>query len=331
MWMRRLAMAVALMLAASAAQAARYEVMIVTWRGCEEACEGFQAQLRERGVDVEFVLRDAAQDRGRLPAFLAEARARQVDLILSWGTSVTQGLAGTLGEPGDPADFNHDIPQVFMIVADPVGAGLVESLERTGRRNLTGTYNRVPEEVNIETIRALRPDFRRLGLIYNGNEPNSVLKRAELAALATRLDFELVAQALPLAADGEPREADIAPAIAALKADGADFLYLGSSSFLQRAGRTVTATAVQHGLAVLSPYEQLVREASALISVAPRYRDVGRLAGVQAERILTEGRQGGDLPVLQMRDFAVVINMQVARTLRLFPPLPLLQVAETVN
>lgn len=330
MWLRRLAMAVALMLAASAAVAARYEVMIVTWRGCEEACEGFQAQLRERGVDVEFVLRDAGQDRGRLAGFLAEARTRRVDLILSWGTSVTQGLAGTLAERADDA-FNHDIPQVFMIVADPVGAGLVESLERTGRRNLTGTYNRVPEEVNIETIRALRPDFRRLGLIYNGNEPNSVLKRDELAELATRLDFELVAQALPLGADGEPREADIAPAIAALKADGADFVYLGSSSFLQRVGRTVTAAAVQHGLAVLSPYEQLVREASALISVAPRYRDVGRLAGMQAERILTEGRQGGELPVLQMRDFAVVINMQVARTLRLFPPLPLLQVAETVN
>lgn len=57
------------------------------------------------------------------------------------------------------------------------------------------------------------------------------------AAVAARLDFELVAHALPLGADGEPREAD----------------------------------------------------------------------------------------------FAVVINMQVARTLRLFPPLPLLQVAETVN
>lgn len=314
----------------SQAAAARYEVMIVTWRGCEEACLGFRAHLGERGLDVEVLLRDADQDPTRLSGFLEEARTRQVDLILSWGTSVTQGLAGTLQELGNPA-YNHDIPQVFTIVADPVGAGLVETLERTGRRNLTGTYNRVPEEVNIETMRTLLPAFRRLGLVYNANERNSVLKRDELAALATRLDFELVVHELPLGSDGEPRAADIPAAVADLKAGGADFIYLGSSSFLLRAGQALTAAAVAQGLPLLSPYESLVREASALISVAPRYREVGRLAGVQAERILTEGRPGGDLPVLQMRDFAVVINMRVARRLRLFPPLPLLQVSETVN
>ena len=312
------------------AVAARYEVMIVTWRGCEEACECFRAHLSERGLDTDILLRDADQDRTRLAGFLAEARARQVDLILSWGTSVTQGLAGTLKELDDPV-YNHDIPQVFTIVADPVGAGLVETLERTGRRNLTGTYNRVPEEVNIETMRALLPTFRRLGLIYNADERNSVLKRDELAALATRLGFELIAHELPLGADSEPSVGDIPAAVAKLKAGGADFIYLGSSSFLLRAGKALTAAAVEQGLPLLSPYESLVREASALISVAPRYREVGRLAGVQAERILTEGRPGGDLPVLQMREFAVVINMRVARKLRLFPPLPLLQVSETVN
>lgn len=330
MWTRFLAGCMFAVFAVNAVQAAPYTIMIVTWRGCEEACQGFQDYLEERGVDVDFLLRDAGQSVAPLPAFLDEARARPVDLILTWGTSVTRGIAGTL-EEGSQAAFNHDLPQVFMIVADPVGAGIVESLEHTGRANLTGTYNRVPEEVNIQTLRSYLPQFKRLGLLYHTNENNSVLKRDELAALAEPMGFELVALELPLGPGGEPRGEDIAPRLVELKAAEVDVLYLGSSSFLQEAGEVLTSAAVEQGLPVLSPYEGLVRETSALISVAPRYYDVGRLAGAQAERILVDGRRAGDLPVARMTDFAVVINMEVARRLGRFPPLPLLQVAETVH
>ncbi|MGM0913876.1 MAG: ABC transporter substrate-binding protein [Pseudomonadota bacterium] len=311
-------------------QAPAFSVMIVTWRGCEQACEGFQDYLRERGHEVDFLLRDAGQDAALLPRFLEEARALPVDLILSWGTSVSRGLAGTLEQAGDPA-FNQELPQVFTIVADPVGAGLVQSLEATGRTNLTGTYNRVPEEVNLQTLRAYFPGFRRLGLLYHTSEPNSVLKARELEALAERLDFELVALEVPNGKGGSPVLADFEEGLAALKDARVDALYLGSSSFLQRHGEAFTATAMARGLPVLSPYEGLVRHASALLSVAPRYYDVGRLAGRQAERILVEGMQPGTLPVARVSDFAIVINMGVARRLGRFPPMPLLQVAETVE
>src|SRR5512138_134452 len=304
--------------------------MIATWRGCEEACQGFQDYLTERGVDVEFILRDAGQDKDALPGILAEARAEAVDLILSWGTTVTLGIGGTLRQLDDPA-HNHDIPEIFMIVADPVGAQIVQSLERTGRSNMTGTYNRLPETVNIETIRTYLPGFRRLGLLYNSDEENSVLKRDELAALSGALDFELISREIPLDSGGEPRAAEIAPRLAELKAEGVDFLYLGSSSFLRKNRDIVTGAALANAIPVLSPYEELVRESEALISVAARYYDVGRLAGEQAEKILVEGIGPGELPVAQMTNFAIVINMDVARKLQLFPPIELLQIAETVN
>ncbi len=315
---------------ATPAAAAQYQILIATWRGCEEACRGFQDYLDEVGLDAEFLLRDAGRDRSLLPGFLAEARAEQVDLILTWGTSVTRGIAGTLADLDDPA-FNHDIPQVFTVVADPVGAGIVRSLEATGRANLTGTFNRVPESVNIETIRAYDPGFERLGLIYNTNEKNSVLKHSEIAALSAEMGFDLTAVELPLGADGKPRVEDIAPAMAELKAAGVDFIYLGSSSFLDVNRDAFTGAAVASGLPVLSPYERLVRDSQALISVAARYTDVGRLAGMQAEKILAGGATPGDLAVARMTDFAFVINMDVAKKLKLFPPLDLLQIAETVN
>ena len=314
----------------NAASAAPYKVLIVTWRGCEQACEGFQDYLNEKGLDVEFILRDAGRDKTLLPGFREEARREDVNLVMTWGTSVTRGVAGTLDDVQDP-DFNHDIPHVFTVVADPVGAGIIESLDHTGRSNVTGTFNRVPESVNIETIRTYHPAFSRLGLLYNTNERNSVLKYAEISALSGQMGFELTALELPLGEDGKPRVEDIALKMVALREAGVDFLYLGSSSFLDANRDAFTSAAVENGIPVLSPYERLVRDSQALISVAARYYDVGRLAAAQAEKILVEGAHPGDLPAARMTNFALVINMSVAKKLQLFPPLEILQIAETVN
>ena len=323
-------LAVVTSLPAPAAEGAEKTIFGIFWRGCEEACQGFQDYLAERNIDADFVIRDAGRDKSKLADFLEEARQRRADLILTWGTSATLGIAGRLEDSSDPR-FNNAIPQVFTVVADPVGAGVVESLERTGRSNITGTYNRVPETVNINTIRFYLPNFRRLGLLYNANEPNSLLKRRELAALAETLDFELVDVELPLGEDGKPRVEDIGPKMALLRERGVDFVYLGSSSFLDVNRDIFTGSAVENGLPVLSPYERLVRDSHGLLSIAARYYDVGRLAARQAEKILVEGQTPGDIPVARMTEFAYVINMEVARKLKLFPPVEILQFAETVK
>jgi putative ABC transport system substrate-binding protein len=315
---------------AAPSMAAEFTVMIATWRGCEEACEGVQEQLAKSDLDIEVIVRDAGRSRARVREILAEARAAHVDLIVSWGTSVSVGMAGTLEERGKP-EFNQDIPQVFMIVADPVSAHLVESLDRTGRRHITGTYNRVPEAVNIDTLRAYLPGFRRLGLLYNRNEANSVLKRDELAELASSLGYELTAVELPLGADGRPDPASIPHGMRELKQAGVEAVYVGSSSFLQANGKALSQAALQNRLPLLSPYEELVRESGALISVATRYRDIGRLAARQAIRILSGGLPPDGLPVARLEEFAVVINLDTARRLGAFPPVDLLQIAETVN
>ncbi len=329
------ALAAALGMAGQAAETAAQDdgkklIYAIFWRGCEEGCQGFQDYIAEIGLDAEVIVRNAARDKTKIPGFLEEARSLGADLILTWGTSVTLGIAGRLDDVGDPR-FNNDIPQVFMVVADPIGAGVIESYEYTGRANITGTRNRVPEAVNINTIRSYLPSFRRLGLLYNANERNSVLKRDEIAALTGELDFELVALELELGEDGKPRVEDIPLRMAELKERGVDFIYLGSSSFLDANRDLFTGAAVENGIPVLSPYERLVRDSDALLSIAARYQDVGRLAGMQAEKILVEGLTPGDIPVAAMTEFAYVINMETARRLKLFPPIEILQFAETVK
>ncbi len=227
--------------------------------------------------------------------------------------------------------FNHEIPQIFTIVADPVAAGIVASLEYSGRHNLTGTLNRVPERVNINAMRTYLPSLKRIGLIYNTNEPNSVLKMKELAELAPAMDVQLVALELELDSEGRPLAADIPVKMARLRDNKVDFVYLGSSSFLDTNRDLLAASALAQGIPLFSPYERLVRESGALLSVSARYYDVGLLAGELAHKILIEGIPAGEIPIARIQNFAYVVNMETARQLGIFPPLEMLQFIEIVN
>ncbi|MDA9983115.1 ABC transporter substrate-binding protein [Gammaproteobacteria bacterium] len=312
------------------AESDKKTIYAVFWRGCEELCQGFQDYIREEKINAEVVIRDADSDKTKLTAFLDEARAMGVDLILTWGTSVTLGITGTVDDVNDPR-FNNDIPHVFTGVADPVGSRIVESLDKTGRQNITGTFNRVPESVNISTIRSYMPTFKRLGLIYNTNERNSVLKFEEITALSKQMDFELIAVEMGLDDEGLPSEEDIPVKMKVLKDKNVDFIYLGSSSFLDTHRDKFTGSAVENGIPVLSPYERLVRDSQALLSIAASYYELGKIAGNQAVKILVGEAIPGELPVVRMTNFAYVVNMDVARKLNLFPSVEILQVAETVN
>ena len=298
----------------------------IFYEGCEYLCQGFKETIAASELEAEVVVRDIDQDKSRIPEMVKEARALQPDLVLTYGTSVTLGVIGTLEDRDDPR-FLQDIPVVFTVVADPFGTRVAESFEKSGRPLVAGTFNRVPESVNVEVIRQYDPSFQKLGLLYNSNERNSVIKKEELEALTPTLDVELVAIELDPGNPGAPDPATIPLRMAELKAQGVHWMYLGSSSYLRLNGELYTKSAVENGIAIVSPYESLVRERQALLSIAARYYDIGQLAAGQALKILRDGATPGDLPVVRATDFAYVVNMEVARKLDLIPPFAFLQIA----
>jgi putative ABC transport system substrate-binding protein len=316
---------------ASMAAAETKTVYAVVWEDeCEHSCQGFVDTIEASGLDAEVILRFADQDKSRLPGFVQESRELKADLVATYGTSVTLGILGRKSDDGDPR-FVQGVPGVFWYVADPFGTGIAESFTGTGRSHIAGTYNRVPEEVNIRTIRSIRPDFRHLGILYNGNERNSLIKVEEHRALSREMGYEFTAIELDPGNPGAPDPALIAPRLKELAEAGVDFIYLGSSSYLRLHADEFTEAAVANGMPILSPYEELVRESKALVSIAARARDVGRTAAEQVIRILRDGASPGDLPIARVTDFAYVVNMDVARRLNIFPPVDILQVAETIN
>ena len=302
---------------------------MVVWRGCEEACKGFIDYLESRDLDVEVTIEDVAKDKSLLPPLITKLNREKPDLVLTWGTTVSVAILGKY-DSENPNDYLVDIPAVFMIVADPLGARLVKGIDTSGRKNVTGTLNRVSTDVQLRVIQEYL-DPSSIGLIYNKAELNSKLNYNAVSVAATAQGYRLVSRGLPEDVNDEKREALLVAAIHELADEKVDTIYIGSSSYLVSKGKLFTQTALNRGLSVVTSYESMVKNSGALFSIANRYYNVGKLAGLQAENILFKGKKPIELAIRSLARISLFVNMEAAEKLKLYPLIQLLRFAELTN
>jgi putative tryptophan/tyrosine transport system substrate-binding protein len=328
--MMRACLAAAALMHAPATAAAEppHKVMMVLWRGCEDACKGFQEYLRSKELAVEFLERDVKQDASLLPGLVNEARALDVDLVVTWGTTATLGITGEY-DKADPARYLTDIPVLFMIVTDPLEARVVENIERPGR-NISGTLYLVPEDVQMRAIRSYMP-FDKLGMIYNTNELNAVISADKVRATAAAQGFQVVAREVPNDAGGKPIADSLPRLVGELADESVDLIYIGSSSFIVLNRDLFTEAAVQRGIPVAAAGEVAVLESDALMGLVSRYHTVGQLTAARAEEILLGGKKPGDIAIESLSRYSFLVNMEIARRLHRYPPMTLLNIAEVIK
>jgi putative ABC transport system substrate-binding protein len=307
------------------AQRSNHTVMLILFRGQTTAEDAFMLYLKER-VPVEFLIRDIDGDRTKIRQFLNEARQRRVDLVYSFGTTVTQEVVGVLGS----VDRNRhlvDIPVVFNIVADPVGAGLADGLAATGR-NVTGVSHLVPLRDQISAMQRFAT-IRKLGVIYNVAEVNSLLAVVQLRQLASSLEYELIEA--PLGTGHRPSTTEIEHAMERMLAARPDFVYLPSDSSMIANAQTIVRLATAAKVPVISATESPIYEAGALFGMVTKYVNAGAFAGYKAEQILLKRQLVGSIPIERLQRYSLVINMNAAAQLGIYPPLDLLRIAELVG
>jgi len=308
--------------------AKRFKVYLVTWRGCEFACKGFIEYFKTQRIDADIIHRDAGRDKTKMPGFVAEAKEMQVDLVVTWGTTTALSILGT-HETADPAKHITKIPAMFMIVSQPVGVSLVKDFGATGR-NITGTIYLVPEETQLKLAQSYRP-FKKMAVIYNPAEKNSVLSVENLKAIAKKEGWALLDRPVPTGADGKPDTTALPALVAELAAEKPEWFYQGPDSFLNVNRDLFTSEAVKNGIPVFAAGENPVRTSNALLGVVNRYYNVGQFTGARAEQVLLKGVKAGDMPIDSPSRFSVIINMQTAKNLQLYPPLNLLKFSDVIT
>ena len=296
-------------------------IYMVTWRGKTDVEAGFEAYLRRRGHRVEFVWRDAGQDRARLGEFLREVRATKPDLVYTWGTSATLGIAGRHDAP-----LLTEVPIVFALVAEPVATSIVPRLEGQGR-DVTGVPHVAPIAAQLEAMMAYRP-FTRLCTLYNPAEPNSVAIINDLRAAAVSRRLRLIESRFALDSAGRPLADGVEERVARMRAQGAEWLYLGPDTFLFTQIARVAAAAKRARLPTFATTEALIDGPEVLAGLVSRYYSIGEFAGYKAEQILAAGKRARDVPIETLSRFSFVVRADVAKALEVFPPIGLLNYAE---
>jgi putative ABC transport system substrate-binding protein len=262
------------------------------------------------GRNVRIDYRWAAGDADRFHRYAEELLALGPDVILALATPSVQALQ----------QATRTVPIVFAIVADPVGAGLVDSLARPGG-NVTGF---TPFEYGIsgkwlELIKEIAPRVTRVAVLRD-----LTIGLAQLGAIqsvAPSLGIEL----RPVnVRDADEIERSIASF--AQGSNGALIVTASTSAIIHR--ELITTLAARNKLPAVYYTRYWVADGG-LMSYGPDFRDQLRRAAGYVDRIL-KGEKPADLPVQAPTKYELVINLKTAKALGLEVPPTLLARADEV-
>ncbi len=304
-----------LALAAVAAQAQSVAVVsIVEHPALDAFRDGVAEALAEAGYDKnnkgfswQF---QSAQGNNAVAAQIARKFVGdKPDVIVAIATPAAQAVVAA----------TRSIPVVYGAVTDPVAAQLVPSLEPSGT-NVTGVSDALPMDEQIELIRQVVPSAKRIGVVYNPGEANSV-------AVVEQLRAKLPEHGLSLVEASAPRTLDVGAA---------------ARSLIGRVDAIYTSTDNN----VVSAYESLVKEGNdadipliaadvdsvkrgAIAALGQKYHEMGKQAGRMAVRIL-KGEKPGEMPSMLGTDLELHLNLTAAREQGVELPQALLDKAAVV-
>ncbi len=267
------------------AAAADKNILMVLWKEGMEADQVFKSTLADLGVDASFQEINARQDRaalaGQLRGLEGDIANKVYDAVYTYGTVGTQLATSVVGD--------HS-PVVFNIVFNPVAAKLVQSLETPGVP-VTGVTNGVPVADQLDTFNALTP-IKKLLVLYNVREPNSVLVEKDVAQWAEENGVTVVSSRV---APGTDTLTTVLADVASGKID-VDSCYAGADSYLASAAKEVHA-AIGDKVHLYGGTQTYVAKGGWLATYAPHNRDMGATAAEQMAKVLA-GADPATLPVL---------------------------------
>ena len=281
----------------------------VVW---EHFRSGMKSEGFEEGANVRYVVMEVGGDLAATKRTLSPVlETGRVDLVFTMGITATRAAK----EVTD--DLGIHTPVLFAVVSDPVGGGLVASLESSGN-NMTGVTpaNERAASKRLELLQTALPDIKRI--VYGWNDE----KTAGLSGLRTitpSLGLELVERKVVSA--GEMRSF-----LRTFTYDEGDAILRASDGI--GAATVVDAVAIAREKKVpLVGTNSGDAERGAFMSYGADYAKIG----VQAARLAGEilrGVQPSDIPIEEAVTFETSVNTATARAIGIeLPQSFLLQVS----
>jgi putative tryptophan/tyrosine transport system substrate-binding protein len=265
------------------------------------------------GKNIRIDYRFAADDPTLIKNYAAELVGLSPDAILATTPPAVAALR----------QQTRTIPIVFVLVVDPVGLGLVQSLARPGG-NITGfsAYDAPMMGKWLQLLKEIAPHVTRVAVIFNPDTaPYAALLNRVIEAAAPSFGMTVTLASVH-------DDSGIEEAIAAQAHEAGGGLITLPDSFNGTHRDAIIAAAARHGLPLMGLADTFPR-AGALMSYAFDVVDVHAQAASYIDRIL-RGANPADLPVQQPTKVSLVINLKTAKVLGLTVPPGMLDLADEV-
>jgi putative ABC transport system substrate-binding protein len=267
---------------------------IVEHPSLDAALKGFKQALKDKGLSVSYDVQIAQGDMNNNQTIANNFVSDHVDLIFANSTPSAQAALNA----------TKDIPIVFTSVTDPVGAQLVQSMEKPGG-NVTGTTDTHPDAIP-KTVQFIDKymNGNRVGMIYNSGEQNSVAQVEAVKKAMKGTDLKIVPVSVSTSAEVKQAAESLV--------GKADCIYIITDNTVVSALESVIQVASDHDIPLFVGELDSVKRGG-FAAYGFDYYDIGYEAGEMAAQILKDGKKPADLPVQYPKKLKLLINKKAAK------------------
>lgn len=257
---------------------------IIEHAALDEVVMGFKEALKDKGYDetkIEIDYQIAQGDFGIAQTIADSYVQNNEDLVLAISTPSSQAMYNA----------TKKIPIIVAAVTDPISSGLIGN-------NITGITDIVPIEKQLKLIKNLLPTAKKIGVVYNTSEENSLIMLKMLKKESIKYGYEIVEK-------GITNINEIGQAMDIILKE-VDVFYTPTDNLIVSATPLVLAKAKENKIPVIGCIEEQVKQ-GALATETISYRNSGYQAGKIAIEILN-GKEPKDIPIKTLEDTILLIN-----------------------
>ena len=255
------------------------------------------------GADVTYLLANAQGDMGTALSIAQDFKSQNVDLVVAIATPTAQAAAQVFA--------GTDTPIIYAAVTDPVAAGLVlDDKDPTGNGNVTGTSDLIPVASDIALLKELSSKIKKIGMVYNPGEANSVVLTDLAVAAAKDLGVTIVKAVADTSAN--------VPIAAQSLIGRVDALYVTTDNTVVSAIASVVGAAEEGKIPFLVADPTSIGSGVTL-ATGFDYYEHGLLTGSVVQQVLN-GKKPNEIPVTYQSKTLVVLDLDAAAKIGLTFP-----------
>ncbi len=264
--------------------------------------ENIQARLKEiggeKGVAFDVSYDNCNADANLLTQIISNFIADDVDIMIGVATPVAMAMQAATEDNG--------IPVVFAAVSDPVGAGLVESMEAPGS-NVTGTSDYLDTAAVMQLITAADPDAKNIALLYDIGQDSST------AAIAHAKEY-LDANGIAYGGYTGTTVDEVTLAVQALIADGVDAVFTPTDNTIMKSELSIYEMLQEAGIPHYTGADSFALN-GAFLGYGVDYAALGVETASMAASIALDGAKPADTAVKTFDNGCATINTETCEKL----------------